>query len=622
MGKGRHTSVALISLTVFTTTVAAETGPAGAPDLMPVTMFEAPDHPPVEIVRKGQPRAVVYVADSAPSANLKLLVSELVEAVELSTGAELPVVKALPAADQPAIVIGDCEASRAAGIVAAKLPIEGFVVRTARSRVFLVGSTQPLPPMEISNLAGSPYANDGTAWAVADFLERFVGVRWYWPIAAGGRSVVKRAGISVPPAHYADHPVFRKREFYPWHGYARAAWRSVWFDKESPTLPKSLLPPNTEKIEMQPLLAGLRAGNSWPYIIKVHEPQSFAWQPQRWAEHPDLFQRSADGKPNLRMLCYSSRKAFDYLLQGCEKTWDHGKPVSWVTTTCVTVSPGDHRVRCHCKPCAALFEPDRAPYGTSSKVVGLFVKRMCEAVKKRWPGKKVLYLPYWNYTECPEDIAFPDNLEIQMCTMAFGLMRQTGPRARMEKNLRAWSKKVDGRITTWEYSHRVPEWTHAPVQYPRLVQDYYRTNRDLLAGSFLNGGMIGEWSTAAPTDYCWMRLLWNPDVSIDAILDGLCDRMFGKAAATCRELLRLECERWEEAPWSEGLGDAGRVSPAVFSDTYPPKVVVEMEKLWRTAREEMKDEPLALQRFDYWTWTFEPFLQEAREAWEETGRKP
>ncbi len=588
---------------------------------MPVTMPKArPRHAPVKLVRKGQPSAVVYLADATPSANLKLLVNELVEVVKLSTGAELPVVKTPPAADRPAIVIGDCEESRQAGIDAAKLPIEGFVVKTAPHRVFLVGSTVKLPPMEIRNLAGNPYANDGTAWAVADFLERFVGVRWYWPIAAGGRSVVEQPTLSVPPAHYSDQPVFRKREFYPWHGYSKASWRSIWFDKNSPTLPEALLPPGTKTIEMQPLLACLRAGNSWPYIIKVHQPQHFNKQVRQ--QHKAMFQKNKDGSPNYRMFCYSSQEALDYLLQGCENSWDHGKPVPWVTTTCVTVSPGDYPVRCYCEDCRKLHNSRTVVYGQASRVMALFVKRMCETVKKRWPDKKVLYLPYWNYTLCPKDVEFPDNLEIQMCTMAFGLMRQPGPRKLMEKGLRTWSRKVNGRITTWEYSHRLPEWTHAPVQYPHLVQDYYRANRDILAGSFLNGGMIGEWSAAAATDYCWMKVLWNPEVDVDAMLDGLCNRMFGKAAGTCRELLRLMCDRWEKAPWRQGLGDAGRVSPVVFTDTWPPKVVTKMTALRDRARQEMAGDAVSEQRFAYWLWTFEPFLQEAREAWKKAGRKP
>ncbi|MBM4034893.1 MAG: hypothetical protein FJ291_24385 [Planctomycetes bacterium] len=168
---------------------------------MPVKMLDAPKRPPVELVQKGEAQGVVYVADPAPSASLKLLVAELVEAVRLSTGAQLPVVTDPPAADRAAIIVGDCEEARKAGIDAARLPIEGFEVKTAPNRVYLVGSTAPLPSNKCHPDA---YANDGTAWAVADFLERFVGVRWYWPPQLGGRAIVKSDHLRVAPAHYAD----------------------------------------------------------------------------------------------------------------------------------------------------------------------------------------------------------------------------------------------------------------------------------------------------------------------------------------------------------------------------------------------------------------------------------
>ncbi|HPK00539.1 MAG TPA: DUF4838 domain-containing protein [Candidatus Hydrogenedentes bacterium] len=611
-------AVLLVLLTVVTLRPAAA-HPALVRDLSPITLLPVARHPAITLVSKGRARAVVYVADPHPSANLTVLLKEFIEDVKLSTGAELTVVTTPPPANQPAIVIGDSAESRAAGIDAAHLPIEGFVVKTARNRVFLVGSMQPLPEVHAQSLGGNPYANDGTAWAVADFIERFVGIRWYWPTTAGGRSVVKRTTLAIPPTYYTDQPVFRKREFYPRVGYRKGDWRAVWWDEQALTLPETLLPAGTEHIAMQPLLAGLRSGNSWPYIIKVHEPQHFMREWEKWSKHPEMFQQKADGTRDLNMLCYSSQETLDYLLHGCEDAWDHGKPVSWVTATCVTVSPGDYPVRCYCEKCAPLYAPDRAPYGASSKVMGLFVKRVCEAVKARWPEKNVLYLPYWNYTECPDGIDFPDNLNVQMCTMAFGLMRQAEPRAKMEQRLRTWSMKIGGPITTWEYSHRVPEWTYAPVQYPHLVQDYYRTNRELLAGSFLNGGQIAEWSTAAPTAYCWMKVLWNPDVNIEAMLDEMCRRMYGKAAGTCRALLRLECDRWEKAPWREGLGDAGHVSPAVIADSYPPDVVATMIALRDRARREMAGDTLAEQRFAYWTWTFDHFLIEAQDAWKQTG---
>jgi hypothetical protein len=174
-------------------------------DLPPVTWKEAPKHPPVEIVRDGKAKAVVYVAEPSPSTTLKRLIEELIDVIHLSTGAKLKVVDELPSADQPAIVIGECEETRKAGIDAERIPVEGFVVKTARNRVYLVGSKQALPP------GSSPWAywaNEGTAWAVADFLERFVGVRWYWPTEVGGRSVIRSSSLVIPPVHYSDQPVF------------------------------------------------------------------------------------------------------------------------------------------------------------------------------------------------------------------------------------------------------------------------------------------------------------------------------------------------------------------------------------------------------------------------------
>ena len=88
-------------------------------DLTPVISMKAPAHPPVELVRKGRARAVVYVADRNPSATLKRLAAEMVEVIRLSTGATLERVAQLPPADRPAIVIGDCGETRKAGIDAA-----------------------------------------------------------------------------------------------------------------------------------------------------------------------------------------------------------------------------------------------------------------------------------------------------------------------------------------------------------------------------------------------------------------------------------------------------------------------------------------------------------------------
>ncbi len=624
-----RTLLLTLATLVGTATLAVAGAELRPRDLTPVKWMKAPKHAPVEIVRDGQPRAVIYVADPrgklrydpqrhAPGryrgiyADLTLprLIRELVEVIRLSTGATLQVVDQPPPAEQPAIVIGDCDEARRAGIDASRIEIEGFVVATAANRVFLVGSSRSLPP------GSDPWAwwsNQGTAWAVADFLERFVGVRWYWPAELGGRSIVRARSLVIPPVRYSDHPVFRMRMFHPLVGW-KLPTKARWFDKEPLPFPPGAIPEGVGRIDMWAYLPLVRYGNSWPYQIKVHEPQRLWRKGTAWLEaNKEMFALKKDGTRNFSMLCYSSPKTLDYLLKGCEERWD-GRDYpdvfpSWVTATCVTVSPADLPYDCHCPACRATMAK-----GGASLLVGLFVKRVCEEVKKRWPGKKVIYLPYWNYQKCPEAVDFPDNLEVQLCTTGgpMALMRQPGARRATETNLRAWSAKLAGRpITLWDYSDRGSGWTYGPVQYPHIVCDFYRANRDHVAGVFINGGVASDWTTSAPTLYIWMKALWNPDLDVDAVLDEMCRRLYGKAAETARELLRLECERWESAPWSRGLEDAGRIPPKLFRDIWPADVVARMKALRDKALAQLADDPVARQRFLYWTWTFDAFVEDA-----------
>jgi len=584
-----------------------------ARDLAPVTWLDAPAHPPVEIVREGEARAVIHVAESAPSATLRRLVDELVEVIRLITGAALQRAAEMPPADRPAIVIGDCDETRRAGIDAAKLPVEGFVVKTAPHRVYLVGSTAALPA---GSTKWAQWSNEGTAWAVADFLERFAGVRWYWPTELGGRSIAALRSLAVPPVHYSDQPVFRLREFHPAYGW-KLPQKARWFDKEPLPFAPGAIPEGINEIPMAGYLPLVRAGSSWPYRVKVHEPQRLWRRGQEWLEaNKEMFAVKKDGTRNFSMLCYSSPRTLEYLLKGCEEYWD-GRDYpdvypSWVTATCVTVSPADYAYECHCPDCRQATEQ-----GGAAKLVAMFVRRMCEAVKKRWPDKKVMYLPYWNYQKCPADVDFPDNLVVKVCTTGgpMALMRQAHARRGTEENIRAWSIKARGPVTVWDYSDRGSGWTFAPFQYPHLVCDFYRKNREHIAGVFINGGGLSDWTTTAPTMYVWMKALWNPDIDADAVLDAMCARLFGRAGDTVRRLIRLQCQRWQDGRWKHNLADAGRIPPELYREIWPAEVVAEMKALRDRALAETADDAAARQRLLFWTWTFDAFLKEAAEVY-------
>ena len=248
-----------------------------APDLNPVTVLTLPKHKQVTVVQDGKAGAVVYVAVAEPTENLKRMVSELVEVIRLSTGAELKLAEQMPPGEQPTIVIGDCEASRQAGIDPTQIPVEGFVVKTAPRRVYLVGSSKEYP---------SGDANESTTWAVVDFLERFAGVRWYWPVEADGRSIIKTDSLIVPAVHYTDAPVFQYRQPHP------TTFKT----------PQSLAGmPKAETLH--PPLVQLRAGGSWPWTM-----------------------RGVHSLPVNAGRTLGSQELLDYVLKGCEQVWVKNNP--------------------------------------------------------------------------------------------------------------------------------------------------------------------------------------------------------------------------------------------------------------------------------------------------------
>ena len=106
-------------------------------DLNPVKLHRSPRHAPVIFVADGEARGVIVVTPQTSRALLGT-VNELQGIIKVATGVELAIVKEMPA-EGAALVIGDATAS---GIKPAKLPIEGFVIKSAPNRVYITGNDE------------------------------------------------------------------------------------------------------------------------------------------------------------------------------------------------------------------------------------------------------------------------------------------------------------------------------------------------------------------------------------------------------------------------------------------------------------------------------------------------
>jgi hypothetical protein len=562
--------------------------PATADDLNPVTMKSAPGHAPVVLVDGKAAKGCICVMGEQ-SANLAIAVKELQACIESATGAKLPIVSGK--IRSPAIVIGNCDEARAQGLDGGKMPVEGFEIKTAADRVFIVGSDGVVDE-------ASKTFSDGTAWGVAEFLERIVGVRWYWPADRGGRSVIPKADLVVKPVSLADAPVFRKRVYYP------------------PAAPSRPIDGKMQKL--QSLCTMLRAANSWPISLRVHQPSDWGRNDDYRRNRPEIFQLNPDGSRDFSMFCYSSPRTLQTFLENIDDHFAGRTKVRFIAGNAITVSPPDIGLNCQCEPCRKLWDPDGGGHGAASKIMVDFVTRLATEVKTRYPGKTVIYLAYSNYTRAPEGCKLPDNVQVQICGMP-GIARYKEPSvlAADQANIDRWAAASGQKTQDWHYSCWPADRTQAPYQYPHVLRAYYQSNRDKTVGTFINGGYPDEWPRFHISLYCWLKLLWNPDFDVDAAIDQYCRRMYGPAADTVRRIVQLELDGWEKSRWPEG-----RLSPkAIYEISYPKATIQEMKQLLRQASREAAADAQAAGRLAYFADCFDDFFQEYAAVMEGAGQR-
>jgi hypothetical protein len=539
-------------------------------DLTPVTLKPAPEHPALILADGGTSRFSICVM----SADFNQAAKELKACVAEASGVSLSIVQGKVVL--PAIVLGDCPEAKAAGLESAGLPPEGFELKTASNAVFVVG----------------------TAWGVYDFLERAVGVRWYWPTDRDGRSIVKTEKLVVAPLWYADAPVFRKRQYYP------------------PFAPSG--PIGKTNQDLRPLATTLRTGNSWPIDLRVHQPMEWSRSEDFRQNRPEIFQLNPDGTRDYSMYCYSNPKTLATFLEAIEAHYAGTKKASFIAGDAITVSPPDIGVNCQCLDCQKLYDKEGGDLASASRILTTFVTKLATEVKTRYPGKTVLFLAYMNYTRAPAGVKLPDNVQMQICGMP-GIAQYKEPAilAVEQANIDSWIAATGRKMQDWHYSCWPADRTLAPFAYPHVLKAFYQANRDKTVGTFINGGEPDEWPRFHMTLYTWLKVLWNPDFDVDAAIDDYCKRMYGPAAATVRQIVQLQMDGWEKSRWP----DARLAPKSVYTVSYPKAMMDQFRQLLAQAKAEAAPDALASRRLAYFSFCFDDFFKEYAAVMEGAGQR-
>ena len=180
------------------------------------------------LVENGKANVEIVVMTHAPL--VRFAAEELQQFIGRATGVEVAIVSRR-SGTIPAIALGDSLWLRqAAGIDVGRMPRDGFRIKRIADVIYIAGRADPYADPKKILGGGAPSNEMGRLFGVYDFLERFVGARFYF---AGdiGTVVPKTDTLRVPGMDIIEAPDFvsRKVSYYGphWDGSDKVAARST-----------------------------------------------------------------------------------------------------------------------------------------------------------------------------------------------------------------------------------------------------------------------------------------------------------------------------------------------------------------------------------------------------------
>ena len=375
------------------------------------------------------------------------------------------------------------------------------------------------------------YEQQATCYAVFDFLERFCGVRWYAPGELGCVYAEQRI-LSVAGSGLRRRPAFRWRHsrcMSSAYGLTAAIWG------------------NPSPRDVQQFARRLRYGGS-PYSCNHSFYQYYQrfWNPdsaEPGAHRPEYFAKGYSGKPP--QLCYTSPALIAQVAQDARDYFD-GKapPGARGAGEFFALVPMDNSQYCQCEACQASIarSTDTNPHfscGSHSEYVFEFIDRIAREVAQTHPDKTLSALAYAKYAFRPKTLTVEPNVSVQMCVHARNWWAPG-----MEQNDMAfygeWVREEKGRkLLLWLY-YCFPELVtrqgfHCfPGFFAHTASRQFRMfHRDGIWGVGLGGG-LGE----LVDTYVTSKLMDDPELDVDQLLDELFARFYGAAGDAMGRLYR------------------------------------------------------------------------------------
>jgi len=485
------------------------------------------------------------------------------------------------------------------------LPPEGFIIRRRGNVVAIVGE---IASGDIPQHEG---ADRGTLWGVFEFLEQACGIRWYFPHELG-TVIPKRGTLSVGKMDIKKHPFYHMRTGAIYH--------------------------SEQDITVEDLLPVTRHGNTTGFSANHTH---LGWEIMYGDKYPDIFALDPDGESTLKKsplkkgekpsrynrVCYSNPKILklelqhirDYCEKGTTDPWRYGSARPFHNYIPVVPKDLENIFHCRCDRCKSRWVEGLENSKLTELVFG-YIAKVAEETKKICPEKRIATLAYCGFLFPPAKTDIPDNLDVMICTVKGGSKLSAPGHWQHNVDLvNQWHERVDGnpsRLFLFEYM--VYPSVQAPDFCPGTLQKWFRFLKGKVSGGFNNAAnprTLIRYRFSLFNGWLWHKLMWDPDLNMNALMEDYYKNLFGPAEKPMKELFNLCIERWENAPWGQAL-NPGSVSYVhdrfLYRDIYPADVIEKMQDLLSKARESAGKESIYRRRVEYFGEAFELFFANAK----------
>ncbi len=519
----------------------------------------------VDLVHDGVATASIVVAKQ-PTRSARLAAAELQYHVEKITGATLPIVTDDQSPTGARILVGESAATRTLYLRNDDFSPQEYLIKFLPETIVLMGRDQDdRGTFDYADVTTFPnfFHEQGTCYAVYDFLERHAQVRWYLPTELGECYPTAKT-LQVSGDEVRRSPAMKYRMISHSSFPADLCGDTVTLENPPPHLPlrEKHLFLLRHRLGGMPYLANHSLYGYYDRFWKEGDAQT---EPAFEQFRPEYFAQGYQGKPP--QMCYANPGLVRQVIQDARDYFD-GKGLkhkSYAQGDYFPIVPMDNSQFCKCAKCTEriLKEATRGDGHFSNDMVSnyffAFVNEVAREVKKSHPQKYIAALAYNYFVYPPTDFKLESNVSIQLCLVARNIYCQE-TQQNDRAILNAWAEESVGRPKLlWLYycfpslvatqpfflfSGNVPPFRCFPPFFAHTVVEQMAAYRKAgISGMYCQPSYIAHNQQSVLLDQLEFYVTWkladDPTLDGSALIDEFFTRYYGSAAAPMKAFYEL-----------------------------------------------------------------------------------